>query len=87
MLTWTTPSIFLQPATTCGAQELHISAEISSDISSVSAAVAAGARGALPAGSMGEPHATRVDASKSKGARRTCELCARRPELADVRRA
>ena len=70
MLTPTTPSIFRLPVTTCDAQELHISAEISSEISSVSAAAdAAGARGALP-GVAGEPQAT-TTASKRKGAKRT----------------
>ena len=71
MLTSTTPSIFLLPVTTCDAQELHISAEISSEISWVSAAaVAAGAREALPGVSAGEPQATTA-ASKRKGAKRT----------------
>ena len=72
MLTPTTPSIFLLPVTTCDAQELHISAEISSEISWVStAAVAAGAREALPGVSAGEPQAT-TTASNKKGAKRTC---------------
>jgi hypothetical protein len=75
MLTPTTPSIFLLPVTTCDAQELHISAEISSEISWVSAAVAAGAPGALPGVSAGEPQATTA-ASKRKGAKRTLSLCA-----------
>ena len=67
----TTPSIFLLPVTTCDAQELHINAEISSEISWVStAAVAAGAREALPGLSAGEPQATTA-ASKRKGAKRT----------------
>ena len=71
MLTPTTPSIFLLPVTTCDAQELHISVEISSEISWVSAAaVAAGAREALPGVSAGEPQATTA-ASKRKGAKRT----------------
>ncbi len=71
MLTLTTPSIFLQPVTTCDAQELHISADISSEISSRSAATAvAGARGALPDVTAGEPHPT-TTASKRKGAKRT----------------
>ena len=79
MLTLTTPSIFLQPVTTCDAQELHISAEISSEISSVSAAaIAAGPPGALPAVDPGEPQATTA-ASKRKGAKRTYSLCAWRP--------
>lgn len=65
------PSIFLLPATTCDAQELHMRAEISSEISSVStAAVAAGARGALPGVTAGEPHAATAT-SKRKGAKRT----------------
>ena len=34
MLTLTTPSIFLEPVTTCDAQELHISADISRETSS-----------------------------------------------------
>ena len=70
MLTLTTPSIFLQPVTTCDAQELHISAEISSETSSTSAASAVpGARWALPEVRTGEPHATTA-ASTSKGAKR-----------------
>lgn len=78
-LTPTTPSIFLLPVTTCDAQELHISAEISSEISCVStAAVAAGAPGALAGLSAGEPQAT-TTASKRKGAKRTLSLCAWRP--------
>jgi len=53
-----------------------MSAEISSEISSVStAAVAAGAPGALPGVSAGEPQATTA-ASKRKGAKRTLSLCA-----------
>ena len=69
MLTSTTPSIFRLPVTTCDAQELHISDEISSEISSMStAAVAAG--NALPGVRVGEPHATTA-ANKRKGAKRT----------------
>ena len=86
MLTSTTPSIFLLPVTTCDAQELHISAEISSEISSVSAAAdeagardAAGARGALPGVSAGAPQPT-IAASNRKGAKRTLSLCAWRPK-------
>ena len=76
MLTSTTPSIFLLPVTTCDAQELHISAEISSEISSVSAAAgAAGARDAAGA-RAGEPHAMAAAASNKKGAKRTVALCA-----------
>ncbi len=76
MLTPTTPSIFLLPVTTCDAQELHISAEISSEISWVStAAVAAGARDALPGVRTGEPQATTA-VSNRKGAKRTLSLCA-----------
>lgn len=78
-LTSTTPSIFLHPATTCDAQELHMSAEISSEISWTSAAVAAGARGALPGVSAGEPQATTATMSNRKGAKRTLSLCAWRP--------
>ena len=53
-----------------------MSAEISSEISSVStAAVAAGAAGALPGVSAGEPQAT-TTTSKSTGAKRTLSLCA-----------
>ena len=71
MLTSTTPSIFLEPVTTCDAQELHISAEISSETSWVSAAAgAAGARSAAPGAAAGEPHATNA-ISKKKGAKRT----------------
>ena len=71
MLTPITPSIFRLPVTTCDAQELHISAEISSETSSVStAAVAAGAPGAPLGVSAGEPQATTA-ASKRKGAKRT----------------
>jgi hypothetical protein len=70
MLTWTTPSILLLPVTTCDAHELHIRAEISSEISWVPAtAIASGApeeRGVT----AGEPHATTA-ASKRKGAKRT----------------
>ena len=72
MLTSTTPSIFRLPVTTCDAQELHMSDEISSEISSMSpTAVAAGARGALPGACCGEPHASTTAASKRKGAKRT----------------
>jgi hypothetical protein len=76
MLTSTTPSIFLLPVTTCDAQELHISAEISSEISSVSAA--AGTAGAVDAPGVraGEPHAMTAAASNKKGAKRTVALCA-----------
>jgi len=71
MLTLTTPSIFLEPVTTCDAQELHISAEISSETSSTSAVSdATETRGALPGVSTGEPHATTA-ATKRKGAKRT----------------
>ena len=75
MLTSTTPSIFLLPVTTCDAQELHISAEISSEISSVSAADEAGARDAAGV-RAGEPHAMAAAASNKKGAKRTVALCA-----------
>jgi hypothetical protein len=86
MLTLTTPSIFLEPVTTCDAQELHISEEISSEISSLSApTVAAGARGALPGVTAGEPHATTA-ASKRKGAKRTLSLCTWRPGSRSVRK-
>jgi len=85
-LTSTTPSIFLHPATTCDAQELHMSAEISSEISSTSAAVATGARGALPGVIAGEPHATNARTSKKKGAKRTLSLCAWRPRSLLVRK-
>ena len=79
MLTLTIPSIFLLPVTTCDAHELHISAEISSEISSTSpAAVAAGARVAPLVGTAGEPHAMTA-ASTRKGAKRTSSLCAWRP--------
>ena len=71
MLTLSTPSIFLQPVTTCDAQELHMSADISSVTSSRSVATAAaGARGALPGVNAGEPHPT-IAASNRKGAKRT----------------
>ena len=84
MLTSTTPSIFLLPVTTCDAQELHISAEISSEISSVSAAAdEAGARDAAGV-RAGEPHATAA-ASNKKGAKRTYPLCAWRPRSRSVR--
>jgi hypothetical protein len=71
MLTSTTPSIFRLPVTTCDAQELHMSEEISSEISSMSlAAVAAG--GGAPFGDCaGEPHANATVMSKRKGAKRT----------------
>jgi hypothetical protein len=52
----------------------------------VSAAVGAGARGALPGVSAGEPHATAIDASKRRGAKRTLSLCAWRPGAPLVRR-
>ena len=84
-LTSTTPSIFLHPATTCDAQELHMSAEISSEISWISAAVAAGP-GALPGVIAGEPQATTERASKKKGAKRTLSLCAWRPRSLLVRK-
>lgn len=85
-LTPTTPSIFLLPVTTCDAHELHIRAEISSEISTVSAAaVEAGASGALPGFSAGEPHATTAT-SKRKGAKRTFSLCAWRPRSLLVRK-
>ena len=72
MLTPTTPSIFRLPVTTCDAQELHMSEEISSEISSMSlAAVAAGTRGATPGPCTGEPHANATATSKRKGAKRT----------------
>jgi hypothetical protein len=59
----------LQAVTTCDAQELHISAEISNEISSMSAAaLAAGARSGV---SAGDPHAKTATASKRKGAKRT----------------
>ena len=75
MLTSTTPSIFLLPVTTCDAQELHISAEISSEISSVSAAsFAPGARDAAGV-RVGTPHPMTA-ASNKKGAKRTVSLCA-----------
>jgi hypothetical protein len=78
-LTSTTPSIFLHPATTCDAQELHMSAEISIEISWMSAAVAAGPLGALPGVIAGEPQAVTARTSKKKGAKRTFSLCAWRP--------
>jgi hypothetical protein len=73
MLTSTTPSIFRLPVTTCDAQELHMSEEISSEISSISpAAVGAGAPGALPGDSAGEPQTTTAaNKNKRKGAKRT----------------
>lgn len=71
MLTSTTPSIFRLPVTTCDAQELHMSDEISREISSMSPAVGAGARGALPGACSGEPHANATATSKRKGAKRT----------------
>ena len=72
MLTSTTPSIFRLPVTTCDAQELHMSEEISSEISSISPAAGADARGALPGASAGEPHATTAaNKNKRKGAKRT----------------
>jgi hypothetical protein len=71
-LTSTTPSIFRLPVTTCDAQELHMSDEISSEISSMSAAdVAAGAGGATRGDCGGEPHANATAADKRKGAKRT----------------
>jgi len=72
MLTSTTPSIFRLPVTTCDAQELHMSEEISSEISSISpAAVGAGARRPLPGDCTGEPHANATATTKRKGAKRT----------------
>ena len=70
MLTPTTPSIFLLPVTTCDAQELHISAEISRETSCVSTAAVAAGAGALPGVTAGEPQAT-TTASNKKGAKRT----------------
>ena len=63
-----------------------MSAEISSEISWISAAVAAGARGALPGVIPGEPQATIATTSKKKGAKRTFSLCARRPRSLLVRK-
>jgi len=86
MLTATTPSIFLAPVTTCDAQELHISAEISSEISCVSAtADPIGARDAPAGVSAGEPQAMTA-ANKRKGAKRTVALCAWRPGARWVRK-
>ena len=71
MPTLTTPSIFLLPVTTCDAQELHISAEISSEISSTSTDGGATDARAPPTGvSAGEPHPTTATSNK-KGAKRT----------------
>ena len=84
MLTSTTPSIFRLPVTTCDAQELHMSEEISSEISWMSpAAVAAG--NALLGVRAGDPQVTTA-ANKRKGAKRTTELCAWRPRSLWVRR-
>ena len=69
MLTSTTPSIFRLPVTTCDAQELHMSDEISSEISSTSATAVGAGTGALGV-SVGDPHATTA-ASNMKGAKRT----------------
>ena len=56
-----------------------MSAEISSEISSVPAcAVATGARDAAGV-RAGEPHAATAAASNKKGAKRTVSLCAWRP--------
>jgi hypothetical protein len=63
-----------------------MSAEISSEISWISAAVAAGTRGALPGVIAGEPQATTATTSKKKGAKRTLSLCAWRPRSRLVRR-
>lgn len=49
-----------------------MSEEISSEISSISPTAGAGARGALPGDSAGEPHATTAASkNKRKGAKRT----------------
>lgn len=83
MLTLSTPSIFRHPVTTCDAQELHISAEISSETSSTSVATVAGE---TPVVGAGAPHATAIAAAeKSKGAKRTSSLCAWRPGSRCVR--
>jgi len=71
MLTSTTPSIFRLPVTTCDAQELHMSEEISSEISSMSRAAVAAGSGAAPGACAGEPHANATATSKRKGAKRT----------------
>jgi hypothetical protein len=71
MPTLTTPSIFLLPVTTCDAQELHISAEISSEISSTSTAAGATDARVPPTGvGAGEPHPMTARSNK-KGAKRT----------------
>lgn len=80
MLTPTTPSMSLQAVTTCDAQELQIRAEISKEISSVSAAT--GATGA----SAGDPHANVAAKRKRKGAKRTVVIVRLAPKLAVVRR-
>jgi hypothetical protein len=69
MLTSTTPSIFRLPVTTCDAQELHISDEISSEISSISPTADAAGNGLMGV-RVGEPQATTA-ANKRKGAKRT----------------
>jgi hypothetical protein len=80
MLTSTTPSIFLLSVTTCDAQALHISAEISNEISSVSAV---GARSIV---TTGEPHATDITRSNRKGAKRTVVIVRLAPKNASVRK-
>lgn len=86
MLTRTTPSIFRLPVTTCDAHELHISAEISSEISSVFAAADDAGALVVAGASAGEPHATATAASNNKkGAKRTFALCAWRPRSLVVR--
>jgi hypothetical protein len=78
MLTSTTPSIFLLSVATCDAQELHISAEISNEISSTS--VAAGPAAGPPV--AGAPQLTRAAASNRKGAKRTNVIVRLAPRVA-----
>jgi hypothetical protein len=63
-----------------------MSAEISSEISWTSAAVATGPGGAPTGVIAGEPQATTAATSKRKGAKRTFSLCAWRPRSLIVRK-
>lgn len=73
-LTAVTPAISLHCVTTCDAQLLHISAEISSDTSSSATTMG----GAGPPTGAGAAQAMTDAIRKTKSAGRTFSLCARR---------
>ena len=81
MLTSTTPSIFLLSVATCDAQELHISAEISNEISSTSWLIA-GAEPPATSPGAGKAQPTRTAASNRKGAKRTFVIVRLAPKVA-----